>query len=58
MSTIQTKDSYKKVDQFIQEGEKLIDNTFDYKVFKSYHDYLGQSQTLYIKIYNIIFKHI
>lgn len=40
MSTIHIKDAYKKVNQFIQEGENIIDNAFDYKAIKSYHNHL------------------
>ncbi len=40
MSTIQTKDSYKRVNQFLKEGGNLLDNTYDNKIVTLYYKYL------------------
>lgn len=40
MNTIQVKDSYKRVNQFIKEGGKLLDNISDNKIVISYKNYL------------------
>ena len=40
MSTIQTKDSYKRVNQFLKEGGTLLNNTSDNKIAISYKNYL------------------
>lgn len=40
MSTIQVKYSYKRVNLFIKEGEKILDNSNDFKIFNSYYHYL------------------
>lgn len=40
MSTIQTKYSFKRVNQFLKEGEKIIYNANDFRIFSSYYKYL------------------
>lgn len=40
MSTIQIKGSYKRVNKFLKEGGKLLDNAYDNKVIISYREYL------------------
>lgn len=40
MNTIQVKDSYKRVNQFIKEGGKLLDNATDNNIIISYKEYL------------------
>lgn len=40
MSTILTKGSCKRVNQFIKEGGTLFNNSFDNKIFKLYYQYL------------------
>ena len=40
MSTIQIKDSYTRVNQFLKKGGKLVDNVSDNKIITSYRDYL------------------
>lgn len=40
MSTIQIKNSCKKVSKFTREGGKLLNNTFDNKIVTQYYDYL------------------
>lgn len=39
MSTIQIKDSYRRVRQFMK-GEEILDSVTDRKIFKAYHQYL------------------
>ncbi len=40
MSTIQAKGSFKRVNRFLKEGGKLLDNTSDNKIVISYYNYL------------------
>ena len=40
MSTIQIKDSFKRVNQFLKNGGMLLDNTNDNKIVISYYNYL------------------
>ena len=40
MSTIQVKGSYKRVNHFLKEGGKLLNNTSDNRIVISYYDYL------------------
>lgn len=40
MSTIQIKNSYKRVSKYLKEGGKLLDNNSDNKIINSYYDYL------------------
>ena len=40
MDTIQIKDSYKRVYQFLKEGGQLLENKIDSKIVVSYYDYL------------------
>lgn len=40
MSTVQVKDSCKRVNKFIMEGEKILNNNSDFKIFNSYYKYL------------------
>ncbi len=40
MDTIQTKGSFKRVNQFLKGGGQLLKNDSDNKIFKSYYDYL------------------
>ena len=47
MSTIQTKYSYKRVNQFLKEGENILNDSFDKKIFKDYYDYLISIENKY-----------
>ena len=40
MNTIQIKNSYKRVNQFLKEGGQLLENKIDNKIVMSYYDYL------------------
>ena len=40
MNTIQTKYSFKRVNQFLKEGGQLLENIIDNKIVVSYYDYL------------------
>ena len=40
MDTIQTKGSFKRVNQFLKEGGQLLENIIDNKIVVSYYDYL------------------
>ncbi len=57
MSTIQTKDSYKRVNQFLKEGENLLDNAYDNKIIVKYYKYLigidNKENTILLKLASI-----
>ena len=53
MNTIQIKDSYKRVNQFLKEGGQLLENNSDNKIFKSYYEHLN---LLNNKEYTMIIK--
>ena len=40
MNTIQTKNSWKRVNQFLKGGGKLLENKIDNKIAISYYNYL------------------
>lgn len=54
MNTIQTKDSYKRVNQFLKDGGVLSDNIIDNKIIISYKNYLNsvgnKEKTIIIKL--------
>ena len=54
MDTIQTKNSCKRVNQFLKEGEKILENKIDNKIVISYYDYLksldNKENTIYKKL--------
>ena len=52
MDTIQTKCSFKRVNQFLKEGGQLLENNLDNKIVKSYYNYLKSINNKEITILN------
>ena len=57
MSTIQIKNSFKRVNQFIKEGGTLLDNISDNQLVSFYKDYLisigNKDNTILSKLRNV-----